>query len=44
MEFMEFHGDGGAVNIKRRRLKQATAKQATTSSSTADTKMPKSVG
>ena len=41
---MEFHGDGDTVNIKRRRLKQAIAKQATTSSSTEDTKMPKSVG
>ena len=27
MAFMEFHGDGDAVNIKRRRLKQAMAKQ-----------------
>ena len=36
--------DGDAVNIKGRRLKQAIAKQATTSSSTSDTKMPMSVG
>ena len=27
MTFMAFYGDGDAVNIKRRRLKQAMAKQ-----------------